>query len=91
LKVLIAEDEAISRTVLQQAVERFGHESLVAEDGEKAWELFQSTEEELDVVISDWMMPGLDGPEVCRRVREEQLLLHLLHLPHSTWGQRAPA
>jgi two-component system cell cycle response regulator len=68
LKVLIAEDDAISRTILQRAVEKVGHECLVAEDGEKAWELFRSTPE-VDVVISDWMMPGLDGTEFCRRIR----------------------
>ncbi len=68
MKVLIAEDDAISRTILKKSVEKFGHECLVAEDGEKAWELFQNTPE-VDVVISDWMMPGIDGPELCRRVR----------------------
>src|SRR5918998_6705300 len=55
--------------ILKKSVERFGHECLVAEDGEKAWELFQSMQE-VDVVISDWMMPGVDGHEFCRRVRE---------------------
>jgi two-component system, cell cycle response regulator len=69
MKVLIAEDESVSRTILKKAVEKFGHEVLAAEDGEKAWELFQDTEE-VDVVISDWMMPGIDGIEFCRRVRE---------------------
>ncbi len=42
-----------------------------AEDGEKAWELYQNTKE-VDVVISDWMMPGIDGPELCRRIRETE-------------------
>ncbi len=69
MTVLIAEDDAVSRTILKKAVEKFGHECLVAEDGEMAWELFQDTEE-VDVVISDWMMPGIDGLEFCRRVRE---------------------
>ena len=69
MRVLIAEDDAISRTILKKAVEKFGHEALVAEDGEKAWELFQNTPE-VDVVISDWMMPGIDGLELCRRVRK---------------------
>ena len=69
MRVLIAEDDAVSRMILRRAVEKFGHECLVAEDGLRAWELFQSTEE-VDVVISDWMMPGIDGPEFCRRVRE---------------------
>ena len=70
MKVLIAEDDAVSLTILKKAVERFGHECLVAEDGEKAWELFQNTPE-VDVIISDWMMPRVDGPEFCRRVREK--------------------
>ncbi len=70
MKVLIAEDDAISRMILKKSVEKFGHDCLVAEDGEKAWELFQSTEE-VDVVISDWMMPGIDGPEFCCRIREK--------------------
>ncbi len=69
MKVLIAEDDAISRTILKKSVEKFGHECLTAEDGERAWELFQGNPE-VDVVISDWMMPGMDGPEFCRRVRE---------------------
>jgi two-component system, cell cycle response regulator len=69
VKILIAEDDAISRMILKKAVEKFGHECLVAEDGEKAWELFQNTPE-VDVVISDRMMPGIDGLEFCRRVRE---------------------
>ena len=68
MRVLIAEDDTISRMILAKAVEKFGHECLAVEDGEKAWELFQSTPE-IDVVISDWMMPGIDGPEFCRRVR----------------------
>ena len=69
MRVLIAEDDAISRMILRRAVEKFGHECLVAEDGEKAWKLFQSTPE-VDVIVSDWMMPGIDGLEFCRRVRE---------------------
>jgi two-component system, cell cycle response regulator len=68
LRILIAEDDAVSRTILKKAVEKFGHECLAAEDGERALELFRETPE-VDVIISDWMMPGMDGPEFCRRVR----------------------
>jgi two-component system, cell cycle response regulator len=73
VRVLIAEDDAVSRTLLKKAVERFGHECLTAEDGEKAWELFRNTPE-VDVVISDWMMPGIDGLELCRRIRQASRL-----------------
>lgn len=71
MKVLVAEDDAVSRMILQRAVEKFGHEVLVAEDGRKAWELYQKTPG-VDVVISDWMMPDMDGLELCRRLREEE-------------------
>jgi len=69
VRVLIAEDDSVSRTILKKAVETFGHECLTAEDGDGAWKIFQSTPE-VDVVISDWMMPGIDGPELCRRIRQ---------------------
>jgi two-component system cell cycle response regulator len=69
LRVLIVEDDAVSRTILKRSVEKFGHEVLAAADGLEAWELFQR-EPELDLIISDWMMPGIDGPELCRRVRK---------------------
>jgi type IV pilus assembly protein PilB len=68
VKILIAEDEPISRRIIRSSVEGFGHECLSAEDGLEAWELFQNTRE-IDVIISDWMMPGIDGLEFCRRVR----------------------
>lgn len=67
MKMLIAEDSAGPRMVLEKAVVDLGHECVAAEDGEKAWELFQ--EGGAEVVISDFMMPGIDGDELCRRVR----------------------
>jgi two-component system chemotaxis response regulator CheY len=68
LKILIAEDDAVSRTILRRAVEKLGHECLAAADGEEAWGLYEENPD-LDVIISDWMMPGVDGLELCRRVR----------------------
>lgn len=67
MRVLIAEDSAMGRLLLQRAVESFGHTCIVATDGLQAWELFQR--ELPDVVISDWLMPGLEGPDLCRLVR----------------------
>ena len=69
MRVLIAENDASSRKALQKTVEGFGHECLAARDGLEAWDLYQSTPE-IDVIISGWTMPGLDGPELCRRVRK---------------------
>lgn len=68
LKVLIAEDDMVSRRILRSVVERLGHECLVAADGMEAWEIYQNTVS-IEVVISDWMMPKMDGLELCRRVR----------------------
>lgn len=70
MKVLIAEDDAVSRLILRRAVEKFGHECLAATDGREAWEMYQ-TLPDLDLVISDWMMPGMDGLQLCRHIREE--------------------
>jgi two-component system, cell cycle response regulator len=67
MKVLIAEDDGVSRLMLRRSVEQLGHECLVAHDGEAAWELFR--QHEVDTVVTDWMMPGLDGVELCRRIR----------------------
>jgi diguanylate cyclase (GGDEF)-like protein len=67
VKILIADDSATPRQMLRRELEKLGHECVVAEDGNEAWTLFQSVGAE--VVISDWMMPGMDGDEFCRRVR----------------------
>ncbi|MCC6178250.1 MAG: diguanylate cyclase [Chloroflexi bacterium] len=68
MRVLIAEDSSMGRLLLQRTIERMGHECLTATDGIEAWSLFER--EIPDVVISDWLMPGMEGPELCRRVRE---------------------
>jgi diguanylate cyclase (GGDEF)-like protein len=65
---LIAEDEAVSRLVLLRSVQRLGHTVVVASDGDAAWKAYK--EEPPDVIISDWVMPGIEGIEFCRRVRE---------------------
>jgi two-component system chemotaxis response regulator CheY len=71
LKILIAEDDAVSRMILRRAVEKVGHECLAAEDGDEAWELYRKTPD-VDAIISDWMMPGMDGLELCRKIRSEE-------------------
>jgi CheY-like chemotaxis protein len=67
MKILIAEDEPVSRKILQAALESDGHEVIASSSGEEAWERFDR--EPVRVIVSDWMMPGLDGLELCRRVR----------------------
>ena len=70
MKVLIAEDDAVSRLTLRRAIEQLGHEVLVATDGTDAWELYR--QHEIDVIVSDWLMPGMDGVDLCQRVRASQ-------------------
>ena len=69
LKVMIAEDDAVSRMIAVRAVEGFGCECVEACDGQEAWRLYQE-DPGIDVILSDWMMPGMDGLELCQRVRE---------------------
>ncbi|HEY9723595.1 MAG TPA: diguanylate cyclase [Oscillatoriaceae cyanobacterium] len=70
MRILIAEDDTVSRLILQKCVVKLGHDCVVAKDGDEAWAKCQT--EQVDVVISDWMMPGLDGPELCRRIRKQE-------------------
>lgn len=70
MNVLIAEDEPVSRQVLQSILVGAGHHVTAVADGGAALDAWRLTE--VRVVISDWMMPELDGLELCRRMREER-------------------
>ncbi len=67
MKILIAEDDPVSVKILQFTLEHFGHEVVAAASGTDAWEKFDA--EPVRVIVSDWMMPGLDGLELCKKVR----------------------
>lgn len=67
MKILIAEDEAVASSVLELTLEGMGYEVVVTRAGNEAWETFDRTP--VRMVVSDWMMPGMDGLEFCRRVR----------------------
>jgi signal transduction histidine kinase len=67
MKILIVEDETTDRLMLRSAVQHLGHECLVAASGAAGWEMFGLHQP--DVVLSDWRMPGMDGVELCRRIR----------------------
>jgi DNA-binding response OmpR family regulator len=68
MKLLIAEDDPVASKILRLTLEQIGHEVIVVADGAAAWERF--LEEPVRIVVSDWMMPALDGLQLCRRIRE---------------------
>lgn len=69
MRVLAAEDDLTSRLVLAAALRQWGYEVLSACDGNEAWTVLQA-ENPPKLVVLDWVMPGMDGIEVCRRIRE---------------------
>jgi sigma-B regulation protein RsbU (phosphoserine phosphatase) len=69
MKILIAEDDPVSRRVLEATLLKWGYEVLVATNGTDAWEILQR-DDAPSLAVLDIMMPGIDGLEVCRRVRQ---------------------
>lgn len=68
MKILVADDDPVSRARIEAILQVLGHETVVCEDGQQAWESFDR--EPVRLIISDWMMPGLDGLELCKKVRD---------------------
>jgi phosphoserine phosphatase RsbU/P len=67
MKILIAEDDPVSAKILQFTLENAGHQAIVTANGRAAWDQFNN--EPVRVIVSDWMMPELDGIELCAKVR----------------------
>lgn len=68
-KILVADDEQKIRKLVCDFLKREGHETLEAEDGDEAYSIFINNSKEIDLMILDIMMPGLNGWELCRKVR----------------------
>jgi diguanylate cyclase (GGDEF)-like protein len=69
MRILIADDSIVSRHLLDATLRKWGYDVVVANDGAEAWNHLQG-QDAAKVAILDWVMPGLTGPEVCKRVRE---------------------
>lgn len=67
MKILIVEDDEASAMILQAQMRKHGCEITIAPNGQAAWSIILS--QKIDIVVSDWVMPDLDGLELCRRVR----------------------
>jgi diguanylate cyclase (GGDEF)-like protein len=68
MRVLVADDDEVVRAVLVALLEHLGHEAVLATDGTEAWAILQC-DDAPSLVILDWMMPGINGVEICRRLR----------------------
>jgi CheY-like chemotaxis protein len=69
MRVLVADDDPVYRHLLRAALRGWNYDVTEAQDGETAWEILR---DQLDcwIAVLDWQMPGADGPEICRRVRQ---------------------
>jgi two-component system cell cycle response regulator len=68
IKVLIAEDDAVSAKILQKNIKDWGYEVVLARDGKQAWQVLR--DEEIGLAVLDWMMPEINGIELCKRIRQ---------------------
>jgi phosphoserine phosphatase RsbU/P len=68
MRILVADDNRVIRRMLEVILSQWGYEVVSAADGNRAWELLQAPDAP-KLALIDWLMPGLDGPEICRRLR----------------------
>lgn len=67
MKIVVADDDPVARLFLESTLVGLGHQVVSCSDGIAAWEAISSMAPR--IVVSDWMMPGLDGLELCRKLR----------------------
>jgi len=68
MRILVAEDDVISRKLIVTTLSQFGHDVVSFDNGQRAWDAFN--ESPFRVIVSDWLMPGVDGLDFCRQVRK---------------------
>lgn len=71
MRILVAEDDAVTRRILETSLGRLGWDVITASDGTNAWRILENLDGQNppEMVLLDWMMPGMDGIEICRRLR----------------------
>jgi two-component system cell cycle response regulator len=74
VNVLIADDEPVSRRLLEILLRKWGYDVVVTSNGEEAWRALQNAPSPR-IAILDWMMPGMDGIQVCRKIRQHEVSL----------------
>ena len=79
LPIVIAEDDLVSRTLISNLMEKWGFKAVVTQDGHEAMRALRG-EQGPALAILDWMMPGMDGLQVCRRIRESERMVYVIML-----------
>jgi phosphoserine phosphatase RsbU/P len=79
LPIIIAEDDLVSRTLISNLMAKWGFKAVVTQDGHEAMKALRA-EPGPALAILDWMMPGMDGVQVCRRIRERNKMVYLIML-----------
>ncbi|MBC7962102.1 MAG: response regulator, partial [Steroidobacteraceae bacterium] len=70
MKILIAEDEPAFRQLLEETLARWGYDVVTSRDGNEAWQALRAKDAPR-LAILDWLMPGINGDELCRKIRKE--------------------
>jgi DNA-binding response OmpR family regulator len=79
MPIVIAEDDLVSRTLMSSLMEKWGFKAVITQDGREAMAALRG-EEGPTLALLDWMMPGMEGLEVCRRVRESKKMVYVIML-----------
>jgi len=69
MKILVAEDQVVSRHLLAASLRKWGYDVIAVENGNRAWEALQANDAP-PLALLDWLMPGMDGIEICRQIRK---------------------
>ena len=88
MRALVADDDRVTAAMLARTLERWGIEVVVVSDGHEAWSTIEK-DPAIGLAILDWMMPGLDGPGVCRLIRQEPSRAHMHVLLITSRNSRA--
>ena len=89
MKILVVDDSSTMRRIIKNTLIKLGHKELLeAEDGAKAWEIMQNSSD-LDVLITDWNMPEMNGLELVKKVRAEAKYADMPIIMVTTEGGKA--
>ena len=88
MRVLAAEDNPVFQSMLRTMLTKWGYQAVIARSGTEAWNILQS-EDAPRLAVLDWMMPGMDGLEICRRIRSarQEPYIYILLLTARTESQ----